>query len=413
MALGVPWLAAACGDEAESDSGATTPIDWSSSSGAGGATTTATGSTVTGTGGASSSTGGGGASTSSGSGGGGGVASYSIALLGGGTAPYGAAYDGSAWSGANITGASLDAPSLVLLSSGEAVGLVRGGSLDALQFTSFAAGSWSAWAAVGTSTTRAAPSLVSAGASVHAVLHDTSFMHAYAAYDGAAWSPTNEGLTPGGGSQSFGPSAPRVALVGGEPVTVFAGNDETLYAQTRSGGAWQAAVPVAGSNIFDPPAITALSSGAELLVVYINHQPAPPPNAEDKKLYYATRTSGVWSAPQKISDQVFAVEPPTITALAGGEALIAFRGTDNKGYTVRYTPGATPWGAPTPIGNPNPDIASPPGVASGSGTFVAELAYVDAASGAAHHVRHDATGWGTATLVGGSGLTHVAIASAP
>jgi hypothetical protein len=28
-------------------------------------------------------------------------------------------------------------------------------------------------------------------------------------------------------------------------------------------------------------------------------------------------------------------------------------------------------------------------------------------------VRHDATGWGTATLVGGSGLTHVAIASAP
>jgi hypothetical protein len=411
VALGVPLVGAGCGEDDDGDGGTTTTVDWSSSSGTGGASTSGSGGSTVGSGGTTASGGAGGASSSSGAGGGGGSPSASLLLLGSGPTPYAAAYQAGSWNGADLSGATLDAPALAMLGSGEGVGLARGASMNALRFTRFIAGSWSAWADVGSST-RAAPAMMAAGASAHVVFHDPSFMHAYAAFDGS-WAPTAEGLTPSMGAQSFGPTPPRMTMLMGEPLAAYAGSDEMLYTQARTGGSWQASDPVAGSKILDPPAIVALSTGPEMLVVYINHSPSPPPDAEDKKLYFATRTSGVWTTPQKISDQVFAVEPVNMVALPGGEAMLAFRGTDNKGYSLRYTPGATPWGAPTPIGNPNVDIASPPSVAVGAGGFVAELGYVAASDGSAHHVRHDATGWGAATQVGGTGLSHVAIASGP
>ncbi len=407
------------GGDNEGTGGAT--VSWSTSSGGGGASSSGSlgggGSSTSssgsgGTGGGTSSSGSGGTGTG-GTGGGGGSGGGTLLLLAGGpSSVLGASFvPNQGWTSQTLSGSTGDGTALTITTAGDGVGALRQTGTGALRFTVWSGASWTALGDVASQlTTRAAPALDSAGTAAQLVSHGDDYLHYYGAYQGS-WNPTAELVKPQSQPQSFGPTPARIALLGSDVVVAFAGNDGSLYAQTRSGGTWQGAVNVTGSKIGLSPAIAALSSGAELMVVYVNDDPN---QSDDKKIFWSTRSAGLWSTPLKISDTIFTDEPPALAALAGGEALLAFRGTDGKPYTARYTPGANPpWSAAFGVDNPNPSVASPPAVAPGIGGVDAELAYVSQGTGSAAHTRLTGLSWATPVTVGGSGLGHVAIASAP
>jgi hypothetical protein len=314
----------------------------------------------------------------------------------------------ASWTTANLAGSSSDAPALSATTSG-AVGAIRA-SADALRFTVFDGSSWSAAADVGASiTTRAAPALAATGSASYLVYHGNDFMHYFGSYQ-TSWSPSAEPVAPSMAAQSFGPSAARITTLGSDALVAFAGSDGQLYTQARS-TSWQAAVPLPTSKISASPSITALTSGADVLVAYINDDAGQP---DDNKIFWATRSANVWSTPQKISDSIFSDEPVALASMSAGRALLAFRGSDGMAYVLTYDPAANPlWSAAGGIDTPNIAVASPPAVAPGGVGALAELAYVETAGGAVGHVRLTTSGWTTPTTVGGSNLTHVAIATAP
>jgi hypothetical protein len=425
LAVSLLALASACAEGGDDGGTGGTTVQWTSTSDGGGASSSGTGggggsstssSGSGGTGGTTSSGSGGtltGGSGGTGTGGGGGspggrvliLAAGSSSVLGGSFAP------NQGWTTQTLSGATGDRPALALTSGGDGVGALRQTGTGALRFTVWTAGNWAALADVASQlTTRAAPALAGDGSAAQLVSQGDDYMHYYGAYQGS-WNPTDEQVKPPSLPQSYGPSSAAIAQLGADVVVAFAGNDGSLYAQTRSSGSWQGAANVTGSKLGLSPAIVALSSGAELMVVYVNDDSNQP---DDKKIFWSIRTSGAWAAPLKISDAVFTDEVPALAPLAGGAALLAFRGTDGKPYTLRYTAGANPpWGAPFGVDNPNPSVASPPVVARGVGGVDAELAYVSQGTGSAAHCRLTGLTWSAPVVVGGTGLDHVAIASAP
>jgi hypothetical protein len=105
-------------------------------------------------------------------------------------------------------------------------------------------------------------------------------------------------------------------------------------------------------------------------------------------------------------------EPPALVAVSGGGAVTAFRGLDGNVYAARYTPGAPiPWSAPAGIATPNYATPSAPALAPGAFGMDAELAFIDAATGAALHTRLSGSSWSPPTTVGGTALGHVVIAT--
>jgi hypothetical protein len=185
----------------------------------------------------------------------------------------------------------------------------------------------------------------------------------------------------------------------------YAGNSGDLYDQTRTAGVWGAAPGhMLGNVVVTTPAIIEPIVGPELMVVY--PQKAGP---DPEPLLYTMRNGGIWTIPIAIAGAATDA-PPALVALPGGAAVLAFRGGDGKLYTSRFTPGAVPpWSAPAQLGMAS--IASSPALAPGIGGADAELAY--AASSSAFHARLTGMVWSAPVMVGGSGVTHVAIASHP
>src|SRR5690606_23852791 len=108
----------------------------------------------------------------------------------------------------------------------------------------------------------------------------------------------------------------------------------------------------------------------------------------------------------KIDEDVFTPEAPNLAALAGGDALLAFRGSDGKGYTLRWTGS---WSSVLPL---QADVLTTPAVCAGAPGADAELALV-APGGAVEHLRLTGTSWSAPTPVGGAGLLHAAVAALP
>lgn len=402
----------------------------SSSSGAGGSNTTSSatggegggeagagqGGGVGGEGGAATGGAGGGqggsggtASGGGGQGGAGGQAATGTVLLvatGGGDVFTGELHPPASWTTSTLADASGKAPALAFDAAGGALALIRSqANAGELRYASWAAGTWSPFAAVAAGvTTQSRPALAVFGASLGAIFHGDDFKHYFGAFQGGAWAPTAE---PVGSPQSFGPSAPSMAAQGPDVIAVFAGNDGDLYDQTRSGGVWLSATGHGLGNLVQlPPAVVSMTAGIDLLVVFVR--------STDGKIEWTSRTGAVWTAPSELDINSFSADPVALAALPGGDAVAAFRGLDGNIYTSRYTNGAAPpWSVPAAVANPNYAIASSPSLAPGVGGADAELAFVDTATAQAFHARLQGATWSAPAAVGGSNLVSATIASAP
>jgi hypothetical protein len=303
-----------------------------------------------------------------------------------------------------LGGASSSTPALALAETGVATGLLRDDAGGALVFATWQPDAWSGVLPVGPNvTTAAGPSAAAIAGVVSASYLGTDHKHYFAERDDA-WLPFAEPVAPPAGVHSFGPTPATITALGGERVLAYAGGDGDLYDQRRVGGAWQAASAHAvGFTIQTSPALAALDGGAaaELLVVFVR--------TSDQQLFWSARAAGSWSAPTPIAG-AFTTHTPSLAALAGGDALLAFRGADDRPYAARFTGGA--WTAPAGVASPNPTLGARPAVCRGAAGAEAELAIVDS-SGAAFHLRLVGGSWSAPSAIGATGLTHIAVAAGP
>lgn len=397
---GVNWsTTAAGGGNGSGGAGAAGMEATSGSAGAGGLTAA-----VTGTGGGggatvSSSAGVGGAG---GMGGAGGTGSGAlVATLAGPTVLVGAVFEQGTWKASVLNGASTHPPAIAAVGSHSALAVYRRAKSapHLLRFVLWDGATWSS------------PSDVAAGvsaraeASIHArdggfdlSFHGDDFKHYFARYV-TGWNPTAE---PIGSPQSFGPSPAALKQGGASLEVFFAGDDKGLYTQLRSNNAWQGAQPLPGASTQMRPAVVQLSGG-EALVVFVRDG--------DGKLMFNRRQGSIWSNAFEVEGSSFSSLPPRLVALAQDRALLVFRGLDNKLYSSRYEPKASPpWSTPAAIGSPNPVVSSLPALAPGIAGLDAELLYVS--SSIAQHCRLSGLTWSAPQTVTAIPVDFVAAASA-
>lgn len=252
------------------------------------------------------------------------------------------------------------------------------------------------------------PAMVGSANQVHLVFWGDDFKYYYSGYS-AAWSNV-EAVLPSGGNQSFGNSPVSVTALGNDVIFAHQGSDNNLYDQRRTNaGAWEAAHGH-GVSVKVRPTIVSLTSGPELMIVYIPQG--------SSQLMWTARTNGVFNMPQAINGAL-SDDPAALLALPGGNAMLAFRGTNSKLYTVQFNGMTSTWGNPTQFpGDANALLVSPPALSKGVGGAVAELSYVkqgaNANKGLVFHSRLDPmTGWSSPAQVGASEQGFVAIASGP
>jgi len=333
--------------------------------------------------------------------------STTVLLAGNGSTLVGASAKGTAaFASAALTGSVTDRVSVVPFGVGF-LGVVRAAD-DTIASSFFGGASWSAAAAVGSVATRDAPVLAVTGTTAHlAYQQKVDFKFYHGQYTGSAWDAATDPVGVGV-AQSFGPRGPGFAAVGTTPVVLQAGDDGFLYDRAYT-GTWSAAHQQAATSVEKtlPPTLVALTGGtADLLGVYMR--------LTDFKIMSVTRTSGTWAAPVLLDVNAYANEPVNLAPLSGGRALLAYRGSDNKGYFSVYDPTKTPvWTAPAAIGGSAPLVESAPAIAPGVCGDDAVVAY--AATGGAVNVTRFAGGtFGAAVAVTGTnGAKYVGIATRP
>ena len=325
-------------------------------------------------------------------------------------------HPGGAWLTTTLPATTVEAPGLAFTAAGKGVGLIRNATAqpanpqsdDLVEAVTWSAGVWSAFAAIGgAARTRGRPAVVSVDSTAQAVFHGVDFKHDYAAWSGSQWTPTSDPVG-GAATQSFGPSAPDLAVIGADATAVFIdglNGTNHLTVQDRKAGVWQSKIDLAasapGASFAISPSIAAVTGGPELLVVYVR--------ASDKQMLWLARTAGSWSMAAPIASALTS-DRVALTGLAGGGALLAFRGTDSKLYTSRLAAGA--WSAPIKAGG-EALLASSPALARGVGVAEAELCFVNTVN-VVYHARSLNNAWTTPVQAGAApGLTQVAIASHP
>jgi hypothetical protein len=366
----------------------------SSSSGSGGTTSSGGG----GSGGTTSSSGGGG------SGGGGGpptetalaYAGSAVALLGGEYHP-----DGT-WTVSLPGVGTSHRPAVALLDAQTGVALHRSAMDGALLFSKWSAGTFSSPIAIGNLAKAAdAPAMVTWNGAAAVAYHGTDFKHYFAIYQGpmAGWSPTAEPIL-ANNVHSFGPSAPALAIVDGEVVVVYAGNNGNLYDQKRVAGAWEGANGhgVDGTIDLTPTIIELPLGGSEALVCYVRKT--------DTQVMFTLRSAGIWTAPQPVPD-VYTNAPVALASAFGDGAVLAFKGTNAMLYTSTYKPADNPpWSTPKAFGSAT---SAEPALALGIGGADAEMVFVNL--GKVRHARLIGGVWSAATDVGGVEIDGVALAT--
>ena len=329
-------------------------------------------------------------------------------LAGNGSTLVGASAKGTAaLTGAALVGSVTDRVSVVPFGAGF-LGVARAAD-DSIVSSLFGAGSWAAATTVGAVTTHDAPMLAVTGTTAHLAYQqkgDFKFYHGQ--YTGSAWDAATDPVGVGV-AQSYGPRGPGFAAVGTTPVVLQAGDDGFLYDRDYAGSAWSAAHQQAATSVEKtlPPTLVALVGGsADLLGVYMR--------LTDFKIMSVTRTSGTWSPPVLLDVNAYANDPVNVAPMSGGRALLAYRGSDGKGYFSVYDPAKNPvWTLPAAIGGTAPLVESAPAIALGVCGDDAVVAY--AATGGAVYVTHFVGGtFGAAAPVSGTGgAKYVGIATRP
>jgi hypothetical protein len=244
--------------------------------------------------------------------------------------------------------------------------------------------------------------VVGAGAAVHVVYQGLDYKHRRAGWLGG-FDPVAEPVS--AGTPSFGPSPASAAVASGALVIAFAGDDHDVYDQARGEDGWAPAhAHGLGDATLVTPAIAALDAGPELVVAWSRKA--------DGQVLARTRSAGAWSTAAEVSGAVSAL-PVALAPARGGGAVLAFHGTDGGLYAARLASGAAPtWSAPVRVGAGLLPAGSTPALARGVDGAAIELAWIDAATGAAQHARLVGDSIGAPEPIGGSGLTRITIASA-
>ena len=334
-----------------------------------------------------------------------------LLLAGGGpTILSGEFHPGTGWTTTVLNDATADGLAIANISGSSAVGVIRSKSGGGeLRYASWSPGSWTAFKMIAPlETTSSTPSIVASGARADLTFRGDNTKHYYAAHTFGVWTPLAEPIQLMNAPQIQGPTPSSVTAIGSDTIVAFAGDNGELYDQTRTGGVWQGAHGHSLGNVVTvTPQVIALNGGfADLLIVFVNKS--------DSKLLFTTRSAGIWSASVQVDQNTFSADPVGLVALPGGKAALAFRGLDGKIYASRYDPNGAPvWSLPGPIANPNYATPSSPAITGGVGGVDAELVFVNSADGGAYHTSLTNTTWSAPTLVGGSGLTHIGVSSAP
>jgi hypothetical protein len=126
------------------------------------------------------------------------------------------------------------------------------------------------------------------------------------------------------------------------------------YVQTwTSGVGWDDGVALGSALLLagTPMAIVALDGGAnDLLAVYVDGEGSASPNNEHLFFVLRSASSATWSSPAMVNTNAFTPAVPTLTAMSGGRALVAWQGGDGAGYESVYTPGsAVAWSTPAQL----------------------------------------------------------------
>lgn len=264
---------------------------------------------------------------------------------------------------------------------------------------------------------RDAPLLAVSGADVIAAYLEPTYKHAWARFSGGTWSAVGSpvGDAP---TQSFGPSAPAVADVGGTLEIVHNGDgtaDGSALMHRSRGGSWGASAAIASTatHFADGPALASVPSGTlDLMAVYVAK------TTRYLTLVARTRATQAWSAPSVIAPVNLLPSTdaqPALVALGGMRMLLVWRGTDGKGYGAIGTlsGGSVAWAAPAALaGGANPTLTAPPRAAPGICGDDA-WAVLPTASGAML-ARLRGTSWSNAEPVAGAAAMQLAaIATRP
>jgi hypothetical protein len=288
---------------------------------------------------------------------------------------------------------------------------------NALFGVSFTAGGWSTPIELGGSAgTIDAPAAAVAGSTVQAVYIDATYHYFHASFT-TGWDLGADPVRPPGdaGVGAFGPRAPAAAGTATDFVIAYEGNDQLPYAQTWSSApGWDNGVELGTAPLLadTPVAVTALDSGPnDVLAVFVESGGACA--GASLCLYSAARTAGtrVWATPVLVGPNAFSPSAPTLTAIDGGGALLAWKGGDGHGYGSVYSASAsTAWSTPAQITADS--LTSAPAIARGVCGDDAEAAYV---SNGTVYTTHFAGGaWTTpAPLPGEAGILSLAIATSP
>jgi hypothetical protein len=346
-----------------------------------------------------------GGSTDSGPGEGGTTCPSTMALLAaGGSSIAQAVFGHGQWSSASVvSGGASAAPALVPLQGGYLGAFVGTGSAGnlPLQWTAYSA-SWSPPVHVAAALGQGVAALAVIGSSAHVVYwgSDSKFYHG--TYAAGSWDAASDRVQPSGGAQSFGPSAPAAAAVGGALVEAQSGQDGVVYDQSWN-GSWQVAAALAGTAVVSSlsPAVIAMNGGAaDAMVVFVHSG-----DAGSYYLQFATRTAGTgaWSTPADVyataGNVAYAGTTPALCALPGGKALLAWQGSAPAyPYVSTYDP-AGGWSAPIPVSSDA--IVSPPSVAAGVCGADAVMTYVKA-GGTVQVVTLSGGSWGNSTAIAGA-----------
>jgi hypothetical protein len=297
----------------------------------------------------------------------------------------------------------------LLAESGDAGG---GNALFSLAFTE---GTWTAPTALGGSAdTIASPAIAAVGSSLQAVYLNPAHEYFQASFV-TTWDTGSTPVEPeDAGNQAFGPAGASATATPTQLVIAYGGNNTLPYAQTWTPGTgWDNGVQL-GSGAVEAGttlAITTLDSGA-LLVVYAAASGSC--NNPTGCLYSALGTAvtpRTWSAPALVDPNAFTPYSPTIVAMSGGRALVAWEGANGEGYYSVYTTApSTGWSTPAQLTSAL--IANAPSLAPGVCGDDAVAAYVS--SGQVYTTHFAGGAWTTPGLQAAvSGSTFVTIATAP
>jgi hypothetical protein len=329
----------------------------------------------------------------------------------------GAFQTGSGWTTTTLADKASFGTSLTMDSTGRGVGVYASATSatgNVVSSTVWSNGSWGAPSAIAaTAVARSQPYVdATGGTTSHLVYQDATYQYWYLGYSGTWSTPQQIGAS---GTQFYGPFAATIAALGTSATVSFfdgAGDGHGNFVNWVAtsdlvSGTWHAKVDIAGtsstiggSNTYTiPTAVIPFDGGPQELIVYVDG---------NNKVMFMTGSGMSWSAPVYIND-CLTNDPVALAPLPNGGAILAFKGQDGNLYWSVHSGGM--WSAVAPFATPNVMVDATPAVTHGSAGDVAEIAYVS--GGRAYHARLIGNTWSTPVLVGGAGLTGVAIAAAP